>query len=131
MKNTIKVLIVDDDKSTTQMLSEIVKKMGFKPVVAAKPVDALNVVKLQTVHAAILDVLLPKMTGVELAQEIRKTKFADNPIVFVSGVFKDKAFSNDTLQKTAAVGFLTKPFNVDDLMKLLNSAMQSLLSVER
>ena len=35
---------------------------------------------------------LPKMTGVELVNEFRKTKFAENPVVFVSGVFKDKTY---------------------------------------
>src|SRR4051812_20165814 len=110
MKNAIKVLIVDDDKNMAQALSDIVKRMGFKPVVATKPVDALNIVRLQTVHAAIVDVLLPKMTGVELVGEFRKTKFADNPVVFVSGVFKDRGFASETIRKTQAVEFLFKPF---------------------
>src|SRR5665213_867647 len=131
MRNSVKVLIVDDDKASAQALSEIVKRMGFKPVVATKPLDALNVVRLQTVHAAIVDVLLPKMTGVELVTEFRRTKFADNPVVFISGVFKDKAFAAETIKKTQAVDFLFKPISVDTLIETLSRSMQNLLSAER
>lgn len=131
MRNAPKVLIVDDDKASLQAMSEVVKRIGLKPITANKPMDALNVVRLQTVHAAIVDVLLPKMTGVELVDEFRKTKFADNPVIFVSGVFKDKNFTAETLKKTNAVSFLFKPFSVDDLAETLNKSLQHLLVTEK
>lgn len=131
MRNSIKVLIVDDDKSSTALLSEVVKRLGLKPVVANKPADALNVVRLQTVHAALVDVLLPKMSGVDLVQEFRKTKFGDNPVIFVSGVFKDKAFAAETLKKTAAVDFLFKPFGAEDMIASLKKSLGSVLSAEK
>src|SRR6185312_14931542 len=110
MRNALKILIVDDDKANAQVLGEIVKRMGMKPVVTYKPVDALNIVKLQTVHAALVDVLLPKMSGIDLVAEFRKTKFAENPVVLVSGVFKDKNFAAEAIKKTGAKDFLFKPF---------------------
>ena len=131
MKNAIKVLIVDDDKAVAQALSEVVKRMGFKPIVATKPMDALNIVRLQTVHAALVDVLLPKMTGVELVTEFRRTKFGDNPVVFISGVFKDKSFANDTIKKTQAADFLFKPVGAEALTGVLNKHLANLLSAER
>lgn len=131
MRNSVKVLIVDDDKSSTALLSEVVKRLGLKPVVANKPADALNVVRLQTVHAALVDVLLPKMSGVDLVQEFRKTKFGDNPVIFVSGVFKDKAFAAETLKKTAAVDFMFKPFGAEDLIASLKKSLGSILSAEK
>jgi FixJ family two-component response regulator/tetratricopeptide (TPR) repeat protein len=131
MRNSAKVLIVDDDKSSSALLSEVVKRLGFKPIVANKPADALNVVRLQTVQAALVDVLLPKMSGVDLVQEFRKTKFGDNPVVFVSGVFKDKAFAADTMKKTGAVEFLFKPFGAEDLISSIRTALGTLLSMEK
>jgi DNA-binding response OmpR family regulator len=123
MKSAIKVLIVDDDKSSGQMLSEVVKRAGFRPVVSTKPDDALNIAKLQTVHAAIIDVMLPKKNGVELSVELRGTRFSDNPIILISGVFKDKNFANESLSKTNAVDFLFKPFGADDITKALKAAL--------
>jgi FixJ family two-component response regulator len=131
MKNAIKILIVDDDKSSSALLGEVVKRMGFKPVVVGKPADALNVAKLQTMHAAIVDVLLPKMSGVDLAVAFRKTKFAENPVIFVSGVFKDKNFAAEAMKKSGAVDFLFKPYSADELMTSLNSVLAGLLTTEK
>lgn len=131
MRNAVKVLIVDDDKASGNLLSEVVKRLGFKPVLTQKPADALNVVRLQTVHAALVDVLLPKMSGVDLVTEFRKTKFAEGPVIFVSGVFKDKAFASEAIKKTNAVDFLFKPFGVDELTESLRKALGPLLVSER
>ncbi len=131
MRNAGKVLIVDDDKSSSQLLSEVVKRMGLKPVVVNKPTDAINVVKLQTFHAAIVDVLLPKISGVDLVMEFRKTKFGENPVVLVSGVFKDKGVSSEAIKKTGAADFLFKPFGVEELMSALKNAFKDAISVEK
>lgn len=113
------------------MLSEVVKRMGLKPVVVNKPTDAINVVKLQTVHAAIVDVLLPKISGVDLVMEFRRTKFGENPVVLVSGVFKDKNFSADAIKKTGAADFLFKPFTLEELTSSLKTAFKDAISVEK
>lgn len=113
------------------MLSEVVKRMGLKPVVVNKPTDAINVVKLQTLHAAIVDVLLPKISGVDLVMEFRKTKFGENPVVLVSGVFKDKNFSAEAVKKTGAADFLFKPFGVEELTSALKNAFKDAISVEK
>jgi FixJ family two-component response regulator/tetratricopeptide (TPR) repeat protein len=131
MKSAGKVLIVDDDKSSGQLLAEVVKRMGFKPIVASKATDALNVVKLQSINAAIVDVMLPKMSGVDLVQEFRTTKFGDAPVVFVSGIFKDKAFAGEALRKTGGVEFLFKPFGADELMEALKRSFAVLLASEQ
>ncbi|NJL25194.1 MAG: response regulator [Calothrix sp. SM1_5_4] len=131
MRNAGKILIVDDDKSSSTLLAEVVKRMGFKPLVVSKSLDALNVAKLQTVHAAIVDVLLPKMSGVDLATEFRKTRFAEAPVILVSGVFKDKAFAADAMKKSGAVDFLFKPFSAEELMKSLKDNLANVLTSER
>lgn len=131
MRNSIKVLVVDDDRGSAQLISEVVTRMGLKAVVTAKPADALNVAKLQTVHAAVVDVLLPKMSGVDLATEFRRTKFGENPVILVSGVFKDKAFAGEAIAKSGAVDFLFKPYGAEELMKALQSALAAQLTQEK
>ena len=131
MRHALKVLIVDDDKAITTALSEVVKRMGMKPIVANKATDALNVVRLQAVNAAIVDALLPKLMGVDLVQEFRKTRFAENPVIMMSGVFKDKAFSQEAIRKTSALGFLCKPFANEELTELLKTALANQLTAEK
>lgn len=130
MRAAARVLIVDDDKSSGQVLSEVVRRLGLKPILVTKGNDALNVVKLQSVSAAIVDVLLPKMSGVDLVKEFRETKFADAPVVLVSGIFKDKAFATEAISKTDAKYFLFKPFGADELMASINKAFAGLLVTE-
>lgn len=131
MKKAAKVLIVDDDKSSGEMLSEVVKRIGLSPVLATKAADALNIVKLQSVDAAIVDVLLPKMSGVDLLVEFRTTKFGDAPAILVSGVFKDRAFASEATKKAKAVDFIFKPFNADEIGKTLTKALESLFASEK
>ncbi|MGE0526490.1 MAG: response regulator, partial [Bdellovibrionales bacterium] len=130
MRNAVKVLVLDDDRSSGNLLAEVVKRMGFKPMLVTRSLDALNMVKLQTVHAAIVDVLLPKMSGVDIVKEFRKTKFGDAPVVLVSGVFKDKNFAQEAMEKTEAMDFLFKPFGADELMSALEKAFSGLMTSE-
>ena len=131
MRNAIKILIVDDDKASAQALGEATKRLGFKPVVVHRPADAMNVVRLQTVHAAVVDVLLPKVTGVELVEQFRQTRFGDNPVILISGVFKDKAFAAESIRKTRAVEFLFKPIELEETMALLAKLLQPFISTEK
>lgn len=112
-------------------MAEVVKRMGFVPVFAHKPADALNVVRLQTVHAAIVDVLLPKMSGIDLAVEFKQTKFADNPVILVSGIFKDRAFAAEGMKKTGASAFIFKPFSVDEITGALGKALEGQLATTK
>lgn len=130
-KSNIKVLIVDDDKASGNLLSEVVKRMGFKPLVSTRPNDALNIAKLQSVQAAIIDVLLPKMSGVDLAIEMRRTRFGDAPIILVSGVFKDKMFASESIAKTKAADFLFKPYGAEELMQVIHKALGHLADSEK
>ncbi|HMN67728.1 MAG TPA: response regulator [Bdellovibrionales bacterium] len=131
MRNAVKVLVVDDDKNAGQALSEIVKRLGFKPVRANTPSEALNIARLQTLHAAVIDVMLPKMSGVDVAAEMRNSKFGDSPVVLISGVFKDKSFAAEAMRKTDAVDFLFKPYTVEEITATLKVALAPLLSAEK
>ncbi|MBK9040527.1 MAG: response regulator [Bdellovibrionales bacterium] len=118
-KNEINILIVDDDENSRQALNEVVVRAGFKTTVVAKAENALNSVRIKPVHGAIIDCMLPKMNGVQLAQELRKSRFGDGPIIFVSGIFKDKAFAQDAINKTQAKEYFTKPISNAALVDVL------------
>jgi CheY-like chemotaxis protein len=130
-KNEINILIVDDDESSRQALSEVVARAGFKTTVVAKAENALNSVRIKPVHGAIIDCMLPKMNGVQLAQELRKSRFGDGPIIFVSGVFKDKAFAQDAMGKTQAKEYFTKPISNAALVDALEKALERLIDLPK
>lgn len=125
-KTEINILIVDDDTSQRAALEEAVRRFGYRATSTAKVDEALNLVKLKNFHAAIIDCMLPRMNGVELAVKIRKGQFGSGVIILVSGVFKDKVFQTDALEKTRAVAFLGKPFSMDKLKSLLDESLAHL-----
>lgn len=120
-KSEVLILIVDDDASMQSALTEFVKKLGYKALAVGRVDEAINMVKLKPVNMAIIDCMLPKMNGIDLANEFRASRFQDNPIILMSGIFKDKSFAGDALKKTKAVGFVNKPFDLEELKTLIQS----------
>ncbi len=121
-KKDIKILIVEDDKSFGSALAEAISIAGYKAIHVTKPDDAINSFKIQDIHAMVFDCLLPSKSGVDLAAELR-AQGATCPMFFMSAIYKDKAFMKDAIQKTGALGFLTKPFDLNDLVEKLNTTL--------
>lgn len=65
-----KVLIVEDDPTTSFMQAETLKKMGFVVELVQNGADALRVLKSFKPHVVILDLLLPEKTGLQVIQEM-------------------------------------------------------------
>src|SRR5690349_20583884 len=118
-KNDINVLLVEDDQTLGSVLSEAITRAGFKVTLAVRPDDALSLAKIKPVHVAVIDCMLPKMNGVMLAEKLRKESFSTGPLIFISGVYKDKSFSHDALKKTNGTEFLTKPFPAEQLIGII------------
>jgi CheY-like chemotaxis protein len=125
-KAEVHILIVDDDASLGKALHAAVSRAGFKATHVQKPDEASAAVKLQPVHVAIVDCMLPKMNGRDLAKSLK----AENPdliVILMSGIYKDKTFLRDAIQATGAVTFLTKPFEIQHFLTEIETALKPLL----
>ncbi|MEQ1877131.1 MAG: response regulator [Bdellovibrionia bacterium] len=126
-KNQIKVLIVDDDPTFSEAIRTVVAKAGYSPIVAKNPGDALAAHNLQVINAYVIDCLLPKMPGIDLAQKLRAEGAENVPIFLTSGIYKDKAYIKDALAKTRATQFFPKPFDPLELLKLLDTHLNAII----
>jgi CheY-like chemotaxis protein/curved DNA-binding protein CbpA len=115
------ILIVEDDRTLSESLKAAITRAGFRCYNVASPQDALNYAKLQDVHALVIDCMLPKMNGLELVKKLREMLGKEVHLFLMSGIFKDKQFISSSIQKTGAVDFLTKPFDVETLVSKLES----------
>ena len=113
------VLIVDDDLSFSESLKEAITRSGFRCYCVNKPEDALEYSKIQDIHAALIDCLLPKINGLDLVKDLQKNFMGDPHIFLMSGIFKDEQFINESMKNIGAKDFLIKPFNVRKLTKTL------------
>lgn len=70
--NTFSILITDDDVDCRETLREIVEPEGFRTLLAGSGEEALDIVREEPVHLVLLDVNLPRMSGLETLQMVRQ-----------------------------------------------------------
>jgi CheY-like chemotaxis protein len=119
----LRVIIVDDNQGTTNALSKLVRKAGFEPTGYLSGQDALDALDGSpdgVPSAAVVDIHLPDINGLVLAQKLRERFGPTTPIIVVSG---DTSMA--TLRSLSLIGatyFFPKPMNsaalVDQLKKL-------------
>lgn len=68
------ILITDDDTGCRETLREIVEPEGFRTLLAASGEEALDIVREEPVHLALLDMHLPRMTGLEALRLMHQIK---------------------------------------------------------
>ena len=66
------ILITDDDRGVREALGEIVEAKGFRPVLAAHGEQAVEIVEHEPIHLAVLDMHMPRLTGLETLQLVRQ-----------------------------------------------------------
>lgn len=103
-----KVLIIDDEKEILLLLETVLKKEGFINVkIVDDSIEGIEVCKNYKPNIVILDIMMPKMDGLQVLKEIRK--FSDVPILFLSA-------KSEEIDKILGLGlgaddYITKPFS--------------------
>ncbi len=115
-----KVLVVDDEQQILRALRVILREAGFEALPAATGEEALDLAALQRPDAAIIDLLLPDIDGVELARRLRE--WTDMPLIVLSAVGEE-----DAKVRALAAGaddYVTKPFGPRELVARLQANLR-------
>jgi response regulator NasT len=116
MKN---VLIVDDDRVILNLLAEGLRELGYAMSTAASGMEALELVSSTTFDLAVLDMRMPGVSGIELADSLRKE--GSPPFVFLS------AFADESTVRQAgeagAMGYLVKPVDLTQLVAFIEASI--------
>ncbi|WP_265458329.1 response regulator YycF [Enterococcus sp. HY326] len=107
-----KILVVDDEKPISDIVKFNLTKEGFEVSTAYDGEEALEKVKEVEPDLVLLDLMLPKMDGLEVAREIRKTY--DMPIIMVTA--KDSEIDKVLGLELGADDYVTKPFSNRELI---------------
>jgi two-component system sensor histidine kinase/response regulator len=118
------VLIVDDDRTVADYVASVVAEAGYEPVVATRGAQALDLARLERPQLLITDLMLPFMSGAALitalhAQAEAEGQSAPPSIVMTSA-------SLHVAQTAGADAILCKPFDLDDLERLLQRFLEDL-----
>lgn len=119
------ILIVEDDDSVWDLLYYIVRKEGFKTEKASDGKEALD--KARTLHPQLilLDLMLPKCGGFEIARELQEGDTLNIPIVIVSSRSMDRSTLEMLKQEPNVKDFLEKPVKSQVLAALLHSLLKT------
>ena len=129
-KSDINVLIIDDEVSLAEPMTKALFRNGYNSKHVKNYEDSLREVQVKDYQLLIIDCMLPKINGIEIATKL-KQKLGDKiKILLISGIFKDNGFKKDAIEKTKATGFLEKPFEIEDLLEKVNKVFEDVLSPE-
>lgn len=112
MKN-FKILYTEDDETLAFLTKDNLEQNNYEVVHCCDGKSGLEAFKKEDFDICILDIMLPKMDGFELATEIRKSN-TDIPIIFLSA----KTLKEDRIKglRLGADDYLVKPFSIEELL---------------
>ena len=121
------ILLVDDDPQLIRLVRANLEPAGYKVLVAMEARSALELVDAEMPDIIVLDIMLPEIDGYELCQRIRE--FSAVPIIMLTAKVED----SDKVRglKLGADDYVTKPFNVQELLARIEAVLRRTQSPEQ
>ncbi len=116
-----RILIVDDEVAIRKALERFLAGLKYSVHTASDGEEALGVLKNETIDLALVDLVMPKMDGVELIRRMKREQPDIVPIVLTG--FGTITSAVDAM-KAGAYHYLTKPFELDDIAALIGTALE-------
>lgn len=114
------ILVVDDEKSIRRTFEAFLNRDGYEVLTAENVEIALEIIQSSAIDLVITDIIMPRITGIELLQIIKKEN-PDIPIITMTG---EPTVETATLAvKSSAFDYLTKPVSKDVLLKAVKYAL--------
>lgn len=117
-----KIIIVDDDQATREMLQVTLEVEGYEVALAANGLRLISTLHVDHPDLVLLDVMMSWMDGFELCRSIKQNKeFGHIPVIFISG----RRMPSDIKRgyEVGAVGYFTKPLDLDALLERIREVI--------
>lgn len=114
------VFIVEDEESAANLAKIILEQEGYRVLIASTGQEAIDTLKeiQELPNLVLLDILLPKVNGIEVCKWIRsEQRFKDIPVVIFTALVQEE----DRIEglNAGANEYLTKPFSIDKLLDII------------
>jgi len=111
------ILVADDERSIRDMLQAVLESRGFEVIGADNGIGAMNLVRERCPDLAIVDILMPGISGLEVCRQMRGDEsLREIPIIVITSVTADSELPDGFWRMaTDSDDFVTKPFDVFDL----------------
>lgn len=119
------VLAVDDNYDNLELMTQILDLFGCECVGAIDGYTALSAAVDRSPDLIVLDICLPDIDGIELVKRIKQNpKLRHIPIVAVTALAKTE--DRDRILQAGCIAYLSKPFNIKDLEKIIRHHLNDL-----
>ncbi len=117
------VLVVDDEKAIVQMLSINLKNFGFNVIKAYDGFDALEILSYEKVDVVLLDIMMPKLSGITVCNKIKENPDTRAiPVIMVSA--KTQVEDRVLGLNSGADDYIVKPFDLQELKSRIDAAIR-------
>ncbi|WP_144517762.1 response regulator transcription factor [Bacillus thuringiensis] len=123
----ISILIADDEVEIAELIGIHLEKEGYHVVKATDGEEAVLIIQSQPIDLVILDIMMPKIDGYEVARQIRIKH--NMPIIFLSAKTSD--FDKVTGLVLGADDYMTKPFSTIELVARVNAQLRRFLTLNQ
>ena len=120
MDRTVRILLVDDDKTALELLSEVLKGRGYDVDMSSSVNEALKKLKEFNYHAIITDLKMPEKSGMALL-EYSSQNFPEIPVIMLTAYGTIQ--SAVEALKNGAYDYISKPVQIDELALTLEKAL--------
>jgi CheY-like chemotaxis protein len=114
------ILIADDDKGNRESLSDLLQARGFNTVLAADGGEAVDIVQVELVHLVLIDLNMPRLTGLEALEIVRQIN------ALLPAILMTADANRDVLQQALQAhvySVIPKPVNANIVLHTLSRAL--------
>lgn len=114
------ILVVEDEQDIAYAIKAYLNNQGYNVFVANNGIEGLEVLGKEEIHLSIVDIMMPKMDGIEFTMRLRETY--DFPVIMLSA--KSEEIDKITGLNIGADDYITKPFRPLELLARVNSQLR-------
>jgi len=114
------ILVCDDDREIAGAIEIYLRNEGYRVYKAFDGAEALGIVEKEEIHLIIMDVMMPKLDGVQATMKIRESK--NIPIIMLSA--KSEDYDKITGLNVGADDYITKPFDSEVLLHKIKAILK-------
>ena len=118
----MKILIIDDDKTLTSMLSKFFNFQGHPTIVINDPWDGLDRIQKEQFDVILLDICMPEFSGDQIIKTLATNEVLQDQNIFIlSANLGSEFLIKDMLRKNGINGCLEKPIDPDELLAIITN----------